>query len=73
MTARRTLGAGVVLAIAGLVFLGLDVVPFLFGAHDRPLWLNLACLALPVGLALALGAAVSRGREAHRRAFDEAG
>ena len=46
---------GIPLFAVGLVAVLLDVVPFLFGAHDRPLWLNVvAVLALPTGLALAL-------------------
>ncbi|MGZ4618012.1 MAG: hypothetical protein ACXV3F_04680 [Frankiaceae bacterium] len=46
---------GIPLFTVGLIAVLLDVVPFLFGAHDRPLWINVvAVLALPTGLALAL-------------------
>jgi len=45
-------GAGVfglgVLAVLAIV------VPFFFGADERPTWLNLSALLLPVGLGLAL-------------------
>jgi hypothetical protein len=46
---------GLPLFAVGLIAVLLDVVPFLFGAHDRPLWINVvAVLALPTGLGLAL-------------------
>ncbi|MEP6598493.1 MAG: hypothetical protein ABJB98_03805 [Actinomycetota bacterium] len=49
----------------------IDVLPFFAGSHDRPLWLNLACLAAPAGLLIALGAVVRAGRAAQRRALDQ--
>ncbi len=33
---------GLVLFALGLVSIAVDVIPFFFHAHDRPLWLNLA-------------------------------
>jgi hypothetical protein len=38
----------------GLVATLATVVPFLFGAYDRPLALNLLALLMPVGVGLAL-------------------
>lgn len=46
---------GIPLFGVGLIAVLLDVVPFFFGAHDRPLWINVvAVLTLPIGLGLAL-------------------
>jgi uncharacterized membrane protein YhdT len=55
----------------GLVFIAFDVVPFFFGDHNRPLWLNLACLLAPLGFAIAVGSAVRRGRQAQRDVLRE--
>jgi uncharacterized membrane protein YhdT len=44
------------------------VLPFFLGDGDRPLWMNLACLAAPLGFAIAVGAAIRSGRSEQRRA-----
>ena len=62
------LRAGVLLFVLGIVATTIDVVPFFFGAHDRPLWLNLACLAAPAGLIIAVVAAWRQGRADGRSA-----
>jgi uncharacterized membrane protein YhdT len=62
---------GVVVFAVGLVFIAFDVVPFFFGDHNRPLWLNLACLLAPLGFAIAVGSAVRRGRQAQRDVLRE--
>jgi hypothetical protein len=46
-------GGAVVFAL-GVVAVLAVVVPFFLGSHDRPTWLNLSALLLPIGLALAL-------------------
>ena len=71
-TPSRTMYAGVILFATGMVFVLIDVMPFLFGAPDRPLWLNLACLAAPAGFALALTEVIRSGRAPQRRAIAEA-
>jgi hypothetical protein len=63
--------AGLVLFAIGLLFVAIDVLPFFFGGHNTPLWLNLACLAAPLGFAIAVGSAIRSGRAAQRRAVDE--
>jgi hypothetical protein len=57
-----TVRAGFVLFAVGLVFLAVTVLPFFFGAHDRPLWLNAGCLLAPAGLVLAVTGALRAGR-----------
>lgn len=66
----RAIRAGLVVFAIGVVFVLIDVTPFFFGDHDRPLWLNLACLAAPLGFAIALGAAIRSGRADQRRAVN---
>ncbi len=60
--------AGLALFAIGVGFILIDVIPFFAGAHNRPLWLNLACLAAPAGFALAVGSAIRAGRAAGRQA-----
>jgi uncharacterized membrane protein YhdT len=53
---------GLALFVVGLGFVIADVVPFFFADHNRPLWLNLACLLAPLGFAVAVWAGLHRGR-----------
>lgn len=46
--------AGAVVFGVGVLAVLAVVVPFFFGSDDRPTWLNLVALLLPVGLGLAL-------------------
>ncbi|HUR14391.1 MAG TPA: hypothetical protein VM097_07845 [Mycobacteriales bacterium] len=46
--------SGAVVFALGVLAVLAVVVPFFLGSHDRPTWLNLAALLLPVGLGLAL-------------------
>lgn len=63
--------AGLLLFAAGVVFIAIDVLPFFDEVHNRPLWLNLACLAAPLGFAIAIWSAIKDGRASQRRALDE--
>ncbi|HEY9388371.1 MAG TPA: hypothetical protein VIR27_01220 [Mycobacteriales bacterium] len=63
---------GLGLFVTGLVLVLVTVVPFLFGAHERPLWLDLACLSAPIGLVLTL-TGLARGARDARRAVLTAG
>jgi peptidoglycan/LPS O-acetylase OafA/YrhL len=60
---------GLVLFALGLVFIIVDVTPFFVDDHNRPLWLNLACLLAPIGFAVAVWAGLSAGREDQRAAL----
>jgi uncharacterized membrane protein YhdT len=66
--ATRAIKVGVTLFIVGVVFIAIDVLPFLFGTNDRPLWLNLACMAAPAGFVLAIVGAWRQGRTVARAA-----
>ena len=65
----RAIRVGLVLFILGLVFIAVDVLPFFAGDADTPLWLNLACLLAPLGLVIAVWAAVRTGRAEQRAAL----
>lgn len=52
--ADRLVRVGAVVFALGVLAVLAVVVPFFFGAHDRPTWLNLSALLLPVGFGLAL-------------------
>ncbi|WP_157749182.1 hypothetical protein [Jatrophihabitans sp. GAS493] len=67
----RGVRVGLVLFAIGLVFIVINVIPFFFGTTDRPLWLNLACLAAPAGLVTAVVSAWRSGRAAARQAAHE--
>ncbi|MCU1655604.1 MAG: hypothetical protein JWO57_260 [Pseudonocardiales bacterium] len=67
----RAVRIGVALFVVGLVFIAADVVPFFFSDHNRPLWLNLACLLAPAGFAVAVWSAVRAGRADQRAAVRE--
>lgn len=66
---RRGVQVGLVLCALGIVFVLIDVLPFFAGAHDRPLWLNLACLLLPLGLVVAVWSALAAGRREQQAAY----
>jgi hypothetical protein len=55
--------AGAVVFALGVVAVLAIVVPFFFGAHDRPTWLNLSALLLPAGLGVALLGLLRGARE----------
>jgi uncharacterized membrane protein YhdT len=67
--ASRSVRAGLILFVLGLGFIAVDVLPFFAGDRDTPLWLNLACLLAPIGLAIAVGSALRAGREEQRSAL----
>ncbi len=67
----RTVRFGLVIFAIGVIFIFVDVVPFFFAVHNRPLWLNLACLLAPAGFAVAMGAGIRRGRADQRAAAAE--
>ena len=69
----RTVRIGLTLFAIGVIFIFVDVVPFFFAVHNRPLWLNLACLLAPAGFAVAVGAGIRRGRVDQRAAVAELG
>ncbi len=66
IAASRSVVVGTVLFAAGLVFIAIDVLPFAAGDHNRPLWLNLACLLAPIGLGVLLVTTVRSGRAEQR-------
>jgi uncharacterized membrane protein YhdT len=68
---RRGVQVGLALCALGVLFVLVDVLPFFFGADDRPLWLNLACLLLPIGLVVAVWSALAAGRREQKAAFRE--
>jgi uncharacterized membrane protein YhdT len=67
----RSLRVGLALFVVGLVFIAIDVLPFLAGDGETPLWLNLACLLAPAGFALAVWSALRAGRSEQRAALRE--
>ena len=56
--------------LVGLAFLIVVVVPFFFGDHNRPVWLNVGCMLAPIGFVIAVVGAVRAGRADQRRAAD---
>jgi peptidoglycan/LPS O-acetylase OafA/YrhL len=58
---------GFILFALGLVFLAITVLPFFFGEHNRPVWLNVGCMLAPIGLVVAIVGA-GRSRRAEQRA-----
>jgi hypothetical protein len=50
------------------VFALATVLPYFLGVGNRPLWLNLGCLLVPTGLAIAVAGAVRAGRSDQRAA-----
>ncbi|MEO8888418.1 MAG: hypothetical protein ABI301_03570 [Jatrophihabitantaceae bacterium] len=69
LPASRAVRAGLALFVLGLIFILVDVTPFFADDHNRPLWLNLACLLAPLGFAVAVGAGLRAGREDQRAAL----
>ena len=69
----RAVRIGLALFVLGLVFILVDVTPFFVDDHNRPLWLNLACLLAPLGFAIAVWAGLRSGREDQRAALRELG
>ena len=67
----RPVRLGLALFVIGLGFIAADVTPFFFGARNRPLWLNLACLLAPLGFAIAVWAGLRAGRAEQRAALRE--
>lgn len=66
---RRGVQVGLALCALGILFILVDVLPFFFGADDRPLWLNLACLLLPLGLVVAVWSALAHGRREQKAVY----
>ena len=66
---RRGVQVGIGLCALGVLFVLVDVIPFFFGADDRPLWLNLACLLLPLGLVVAVWSALADGRREQKAVY----
>jgi hypothetical protein len=62
---------GAALFVLGVGFIAADVIPLFFAEHNRPLWLNLACLLAPGGFAVAVWAGLRSGREQQRAAVRE--
>jgi hypothetical protein len=57
--ADRWIRTGAVLFLIGLVATAFDVIPFFYGEHNRPVWLNsIAASGLTIGLGLALAGIV---------------
>jgi peptidoglycan/LPS O-acetylase OafA/YrhL len=67
----RLVRVGLALFALGLILIAVDVVPFFFGHHNTGLWLNLGCLAAPLGFALAVYGGLKPGRDAQREAVRE--
>jgi hypothetical protein len=65
-TIPRAVGVGLAMFVIGLAFVAADVLPLFYGGHERPLWLNLACLLAPAGFALALWSGLRAGRAEQR-------
>ena len=67
----RSVRLGFALFALGLVFLVIAVVPFFFGDHNRPLWLNLGCMLAPLGFVVAVVGALRAGRAEQRAAANQ--
>ncbi|WP_420124007.1 hypothetical protein [Nakamurella sp.] len=59
--------AGVVLFALGLIAVVVIFALFASGAHDLPLWLNLAAMLAPVGFGLALVGLFRQARRSGKR------
>jgi uncharacterized membrane protein YhdT len=58
---------GMIVFTLGLLAIIADVVIFASGGRDLPVWLNLACMLAPVGLALGLIGVFTESRRASIR------
>lgn len=67
----RGVRVGVVLFILGLAFVAGDITAFFVGDRNTPLWLNLACLLVPIGFAVAVWSGLRAGRREQRAAVLE--
>lgn len=65
--------AGVVVFALGLVAVVVVFTLFATGAHDLPVWLNLAAMMAPVGFGLALLGLFRQARRSSRRRAAAAG
>jgi uncharacterized membrane protein YhdT len=61
---------GFTLFAVGLVFLVATVVPFFWGSHDRPLWMNIGCMLAPLGFVVAVVGVFRAGRAEQRAAAE---
>jgi hypothetical protein len=59
--------AGVLVFALGLLAVAVIFAMFAAGAHDLPLWLNLAAMLAPVGFGLALLGLFRQARQSSRR------
>lgn len=66
----RVVWVGAAVFAAGLLCVGVDMLIFATGGHNTPLWLNLGCLAAPIGLAIAVVAVLRRARAEQRAAVE---
>jgi hypothetical protein len=67
-TQTRSIRIGFVLFGVGLLFLLVTVLPFFWGSHDRPVWLNLGCMLAPAGFVIAITGAFRAGQADQRAA-----
>jgi uncharacterized membrane protein YidH (DUF202 family) len=67
-----SVSAGFAVFGIGLLFLLATLLPYFFGSDNRPLWLNLGCLLVPVGVAIAVAGAIRAGRAEQRAALRQA-
>lgn len=67
----RVVRAGLALFAVGLAFVAADIGLFWADDHNTPLWLNLACLAAPIGFLIAVWMGLRRGRDEQRAALRE--
>jgi uncharacterized membrane protein YhdT len=58
---------GFILFAVGLVFLVVTILPYFWGSHDRPVWLNVGCMLAPIGFITAV-TGVFRASRAEQRA-----
>jgi hypothetical protein len=71
LPASRAVRVGLTLFVIGLIFIAVDVLPFFFDDHNRPLWLNLACLLAPAGFAVVTISIFRTGRRSQRQALEQ--
>ncbi|CAN5593500.1 hypothetical protein BH10ACT8_BH10ACT8_25290 [soil metagenome] len=64
----RSVLIGLALFAVGLACLVITVTPFFFGDHNRPVWLNVACMLAPLGFIVAVTGGIRAGRRDQREA-----